>query len=366
MSAQDFVMLLAIASNILFVYVSFKRRDLIKWIPAYTFFTISTIFGVLGIIQMKLELMTIIFQLMAGMLMCAATFFEYYQTFIQNNLEKTQNQKIKIMSSVLFGSPIVLGFVIFIIILLFIAVIMFIKIYIAKRTPTRAFLCFSVGTTMQYLILNLIDPSNEMGFNYLILVALEMVYLITAFIALLEIRLVSMNTDLQRVLDSASNASTDVAKIVAELAVNANEVSAAAEEISSTTQDVVNDSQDVMKYSNEIRNVMSVITNLSEQTNLLALNASIEAARAGEYGKGFAVVANEVRKLAEESKQAVAKTSSNIENILNRIHSTVTSLEGISASSEEQTASMEEITTTANRLESLTEKLKDSLIKSEV
>jgi len=73
-----------------------------------------------------------------------------------------------------------------------------------------------------------------------------------------------------------------------------------------------------------------------------------------------------VRKLAEESKQAVARTSSNIENILNRIHSTVTSLEGISASTQEQTASMEEINTTANRLESLTEELKDSLIKSEV
>ncbi|HWL26527.1 MAG TPA: methyl-accepting chemotaxis protein, partial [Ureibacillus sp.] len=40
-------------------------------------------------------------------------------------------------------------------------------------------------------------------------------------------------------------------------------------------------------------------------TNLLALNSAIEAARAGEHGKGFAVVANEVRKLADQTKQSV-------------------------------------------------------------
>lgn len=54
----------------------------------------------------------------------------------------------------------------------------------------------------------------------------------------------------------------------------------------------------------EISNFITVVTKISEQTNLLALNASIESARAGEAGKGFAVVAEEVRKLAEESKEA--------------------------------------------------------------
>ncbi|KAB2953839.1 methyl-accepting chemotaxis protein [Heliorestis acidaminivorans] len=70
----------------------------------------------------------------------------------------------------------------------------------------------------------------------------------------------------------------------------------------------VNQSRTVTKVlqgrSQEIEKIVQVITNIAEQTNLLALNAAIEAARAGEHGKGFAVVANEVKKLAEQSRQS--------------------------------------------------------------
>lgn len=59
------------------------------------------------------------------------------------------------------------------------------------------------------------------------------------------------------------------------------------------------------KVVDNISVMADTIASISEQINLLALNAAIEAARAGEHGKGFAVVAEEVRRLAEQSSQAV-------------------------------------------------------------
>jgi methyl-accepting chemotaxis protein len=61
--------------------------------------------------------------------------------------------------------------------------------------------------------------------------------------------------------------------------------------------------------------IIASVNDLAEQSNLLSVNASIEAAKAGEYGKGFTVVAQEVKSLAEQSKQAVAQVRTMLSEI---------------------------------------------------
>jgi methyl-accepting chemotaxis protein len=56
-----------------------------------------------------------------------------------------------------------------------------------------------------------------------------------------------------------------------------------------------------------IGEIIATVNDLAEQSNLLAVNAAIEATRAGEYGKGFAVVAQEVKSLADQSRQATTQ-----------------------------------------------------------
>lgn len=53
--------------------------------------------------------------------------------------------------------------------------------------------------------------------------------------------------------------------------------------------------------------IITIMNNLAEQSNMLAVNAAIEATKVGDVGKGFAVVAQEVKSLAEQSRQATAQ-----------------------------------------------------------
>jgi methyl-accepting chemotaxis protein len=91
-----------------------------------------------------------------------------------------------------------------------------------------------------------------------------------------------------------------------------------------------------------IRKILDVLNNLTKQTNILSLNATIEAARAGAAGKGFMVVADEIRKLADQSRQSIDVVAQITETIQGEIDDTVSVLSEAYPIFQEQISSVKE------------------------
>ncbi len=79
--------------------------------------------------------------------------------------------------------------------------------------------------------------------------------------------------------------------------------------------------------SREIYRVLELITEIAQETHILSLNAAIEASAAGEHGQRFSVVADEVRRLAERSRESVDSVRELLEEFTGSIRATVVATE---------------------------------------
>lgn len=100
----------------------------------------------------------------------------------------------------------------------------------------------------------------------------------------------------------------------------------------SSVQESARAMEAIQESSQKVGRITNVIVEIAHQTNLLSLNAAIEAAKAGAMGKGFSVVADEIRKLADRSREAAREITSLIDESDQRVQVGVDSVNAVATS----------------------------------
>lgn len=132
-----------------------------------------------------------------------------------------------------------------------------------------------------------------------------------------------VNQKANYVSDTAQNAATVSQNGRASVDESITRMNQIREQMESIAESIVK----LSEQSQTIGSIIASVNDIANQSNLLAVNASIEAAKAGEQGKGFAVVAQEVRNLAEQSKDATAQVRAILNDIQKAIGGAVMATE---------------------------------------
>ena len=188
----------------------------------------------------------------------------------------------------------------------------------------------ALGQTFRRMVENLRDVNREIreGVNVLGSSASEILAMTTqvASGAAETATAVSETTTTVEEVKQTAQVSSQKAKYVSETAQKSAQVSHTGkksvndtvEGMSRIKEQMESIAESIVRLSEQSRaigEIIATVNDLAEQSNLLAVNAAIEAAKAGDQGKGFAVVAQEVRSLAEQSKQATAQVRSILTDI---------------------------------------------------
>lgn len=135
---------------------------------------------------------------------------------------------------------------------------------------------------------------------------------------------------LNKIVEEETDSKTQLEKSIDNLKTSFEDVKSVTNMINDVKNNFANvntHGKDLSSQATKIMDISSTVEAIADQTNLLALNAAIEAASAGEAGKGFTVVAEEIRKLAEDSKDAVKEINQNLVYFIKKIEGFVSEIE---------------------------------------
>ncbi|KTD84542.1 methyl-accepting chemotaxis protein [Paenibacillus etheri] len=107
------------------------------------------------------------------------------------------------------------------------------------------------------------------------------------------------------------------------------------------TNQLVMKVNELTETASSVMKVLNVLQNITQQTNILSLNATIEAARAGEAGRGFMVVADEIRQLADQSKESIAVVAEITDTVMKDMNETVVVLSEVAPLFNQQMSSVQ-------------------------
>lgn len=159
--------------------------------------------------------------------------------------------------------------------------------------------------------------------------------------------------------DALIAAATNLAASLEQISVSVTDIADKAQTLTTAQEHTSELMKQISQQAKQTAEISKLIEEVADQSHLLGLNAAIEAARAGEHGLGFGVVANEIRKLAQHSRDAVKNIEGSLKDINQSIQNVADKVAESTLMIQSQAAATQEVTASVEELNSLSEVLID-------
>ena len=194
------ITILLMLGTIIFIGVSFKRKDLILYLPTYILTPIGYLFIYLQIINSIYRLLGNLIFLIGVLLFIIAVYYEYFKATKKIRNTTTNNPKIgKVILSLNPITSLIIGVQLFFSVLIVIAIIMLIKLYFMKRSTKYASLIVFFAAALLTAISTVLSYSPLPGMwelSFVAMIILSAIYFMFPIMIYLEENLATVGDKL--------------------------------------------------------------------------------------------------------------------------------------------------------------------------